>query len=402
MYFVGIDWGWFEHAVCIVLEDGSIYLQFTIKHNEDGISELRDRMDRLSREGTIRIGIERPNGVVVEALVNAGYEVVPFRPDSLKGFRSRYKSASAKDDRLDAYILADVLRTDGHRMQALKPQSPQTKVLFALTRTIDSLTKKRVRAVNKLEAFLGDFWPGAIGLFEDLHSRIALNFLKTYSTARAASNLSEADMATFLKGEKYSGKTSAAELLHRLKSAVQRESDPNEAEIKGEIIKAFVREIEVLVEERARLEKLLRCEYKKHPDAAILESLPCKGDLTAMKLLAEIGDQRDRFENAEHLVAVAGASPVTKSSGKYRDVVIRRACNKHLRVAVAVMAAQAITKCEYSRAKYAEARSRGKSHPAALRILARFWLRVIYPLWKNHELYDRAKHRAVQPPQKAA
>lgn len=109
----------------------------------------------------MRIAIERPSGLIVDALVEAGHQVFPIHPNAVKASRPRYRSHGAKSDASDAYLLADLLRTDGHRWAALSPQSDSIRALRALVRARDDLVAARIALANQLRTTLEAFWPGA-------------------------------------------------------------------------------------------------------------------------------------------------------------------------------------------------------------------------------------------------
>jgi len=215
--FVGLDWAVHTHAVCLIDAAGSVLERFEVTHDHNGLADL---MRRLARHGQrLRIAIERPSGLIVDALVDAGHEVFPIHPNAVKASRPRYRSHGAKSDATDAYLLADLLRTDGHRWRALAPQSDDIRALRALVRSRDDLVAARIAAANQLTSTLQAFWPGAAVIFADVASPIALAFLRRYPSPSSAKRLSEAQLQRFCKAQHYSGHRSAAELLQRLRSA---------------------------------------------------------------------------------------------------------------------------------------------------------------------------------------
>ena len=158
-FFAGLDWAVHTHAVCVIDTAGSVRDRLEIAHDRQGQAEL---MRRLACFGaSVRIAIERPSGLIVDALVEAGHEVFPIHPNAVKASRPRYRSHGAKSDASDAYLLADLLRTDGHRWRALAPQSDDIRALRALVRSRDDLVAARVAAANQLSSTLQAFWPGA-------------------------------------------------------------------------------------------------------------------------------------------------------------------------------------------------------------------------------------------------
>ena len=142
--FVGVDWGCGSHAVCVIDAKGSVLDRFEASHDRDGLADLVARLKRRGPPGEIRVAIERPTGLLVDHLLEAGLKVVPIHPNAVKACRPRYRAVSAKSDPGDAYILADVLRTDGHRLRSLQPQSDAIRALRALVRGRDDLVAARV------------------------------------------------------------------------------------------------------------------------------------------------------------------------------------------------------------------------------------------------------------------
>src|SRR4051812_32714259 len=213
--FAGVDWASTDHAVCVVDAAGTVQWRHTVSHSQAGLTRLTARLRELA---VSRIGIERPDGPVVEALLEAGLPVAVVPPRQIKNLRSRYTRAG-KDDRFDAYVLADAMRTDGHRFADLTRDSAPTVGLRALVRARQDLVEIRVGLVNQLRATLELAFPAAVGLFCDLHSPIARAFLRRFSTAAEAAVLDEDSMAAWLAAEGYSGRTSAAVFLDRLHTA---------------------------------------------------------------------------------------------------------------------------------------------------------------------------------------
>ena len=234
-YFVGLDWASREHAVCVIDEQGRVLEQFTVEHSADGMAELSKRLRKRSTAGDMRVAIERPTGLIVDTLVEDGVAVVPIHPNVVKATRPRYSAAQGKTDLGDAYLLADVLRTDGHRFRVLTPLSDETKALRGRVRLRDELVAQRVVLANQLRSLLEQFWPGAAGLFAHIDSSISLAFLDRYPSPSAARSLGEKRMAAFMAQHSYSGRFSAAELVAKLRAAPIGVSGELEAEAKGQL-----------------------------------------------------------------------------------------------------------------------------------------------------------------------
>jgi transposase len=219
----GIDWASADHAVCVVDASGEVVSRFSVAHTAEG---LRALVQRLARAGVAEVAIERGDGPIVDALLAAGVTVVVITPRQVKNLRSRYGSAGNKDDRFDAYVLADVLRTDRARLRPLIADSPATVTLRQACRARKDLVRHRVAVGNQLRAHLQVAFPGAVVLFHRLDSAISLAFLARFDCQNRAGWLSEKRLAAWLKAAGYSGRIGPAELYQRLRSAPRVRREP--------------------------------------------------------------------------------------------------------------------------------------------------------------------------------
>ena len=391
----GLDWGGTAHAVCVIDGSGQVAARIEAKHDAQGLADLLARLKRIAPPAELPIAIERPSGLIVDTLIEAGYPVIPIHPNVVKACRPRYRAAGGKSDPGDAYMLADILRTDGHRFRPLQPVSDEIKALRALVRGRDDLVDQRVALVNQLRSLLESFWPGAATIFAALDSPIALAFVARYPTPDSANRLGERRLASFLAQHAYCGRRSPAELLVRLRAAPTGLASDAEIDAKGEIVRLLAATLEQLVAAIVKLTSRIEHAVANLPDGKIVMSFPRAGRICAAQILAEMGDVRARFPTEGHLAAEAGVCPVTHASGKSRGVVFRWACNKNLRAAITCWADNSRHACTWAASIYAKARSRGCKHPHAVRILARAWVRVLWRAWQNAAAYDPAKHTAA-------
>jgi transposase len=393
--FVGLDWASAVHAVCVLDAGGQVRAQLTVPHSAAGLAALVARLQRFGPPGSLPIALERPTGVLVETLRRAGFPVYPVHPNVVQACRARYRAAGGKSDPQDAYVLADFLRAEHHRLQPLRPPHEPTRALQALVRGRDDLLGTRVALTNQLRALLESFWPGAAVLFADLASPIALAFLARYPTPQHAARLGPARLAAFLTAQHYPGRRTPAELLARLQAAPPGTAGPTEAAAKGAVVLALVGALQPVGRELQRLTAAVTAAVAAHADGPLIMSFPRTGRVNAAQILAELGDDRARFASEAHLAAEAGVAPVTYQSGKHRGVGFRRACNKRLRQALVCFANQSRHRSPWAAAVYARARARGCHHPHAVRVLARAWLRVLWRCWHDRVPYDVSKHRAA-------
>ena len=401
-YTAGIDWAQTEHAVCVMDGHGKVKAAFSIPHTREGLAELIRRLARFAPPGDLPIAIERPSGLLVDALVEAGHPVVPINPNALKASRPRYRAAGGKSDPGDAFILADLLRTDGHRFRALRPACDEIRALRASVRGRDDLVAERVALGHQLTALLESFWPGAAAIFADVTSPIALAFLERYPTPESAAHLGEKRLQRFLDRHRYSGRRSAKELLGRLHAAPDGRAGEAEAEAKGALVRSLVAVLERLGQELRRLTSAVERHVAALPLGQVIMSFPRAGKVNAAQILAELGDDPQRFLSPDQLAAEGGVAPVTHASGKSRGVTFRWACNKRLRAALTTFADNSRHASPWAASVYAEARVRGCNHPHAIRILARAWVRVLWRAWSEGKPYDPARHQAAQKIERAA
>lgn len=388
----GIDWASTDHVASVVDDRGQITARFDVSHTTAGLAELTRR---LRRAGADEVAIERSDGPLVEALLAAELTVVVISPNQLKNLRSRYGSAGNKDDRFDAYVLADTLRTDRARLRPLIPDSPATQTLRATVRARRDLVGHRVALCNQLRAHLQRVFPGAVGLFADLDSTISLTFLHRFDCQDRADWLSPRRLAAWLTSVGYCGRKDPAVLLERLRTAPRGATGEHGAAA-AHTTRALLTVLSSLVEQIKTLSEQITEQLALHTDAQIFTSLPRSGTVRAARLLAEIGDCRARFPDPEALICLAGAAPSTRRSGKHQAITFRWAVNHELRDAVCDFAADSRKSNPWAAHLYSQAIARGKNHPHAVRILARAWLYVIWHCWQDHTTYDPARHGALQ------
>ncbi|HJZ25750.1 MAG TPA: transposase, partial [Streptosporangiaceae bacterium] len=275
------------------------------------------------------------------------------------------------------------------------PCCDQTKALRTVVHTRDELVEMRVASINQLSALLEAHWPGAKAIFADVESPVSLAFLTRYPTPDAARHLGEKRIAAFCTAQGYSGKRPAAVLLARLRSAP---AGTTGAALTRALRDAVLALVTVLTAQNAAIKSLSRCaaaHLSEHPDGAVFTSLPRSGQINAAQMLAEWGDCRQAYDGPDSVAALAGCTPVTKQSGKHRDVHFRWACNKRFRKAMTTFADNSRHASPWAAKIYNDARGNGKDHPHAVRILARAWIRVIWPCWLNTVPYDPARHGAA-------
>jgi transposase len=379
----------------VVDGDGRIVEGRRYRHDERGISAL---CRRLVAHGVELVAVERPDGLLIERLLDAGLSVIAVHPNQVAAMRPRFSAAGGKSDSFDSFVLAELARTDSHRYRVLVPDTDATKALKALTRAREDMVRTRVGLANELRAQLECFWPGAIKVFAEIDSPIALAFLKRFPSPADTRGLGEQRMARFLKRHAYSGRRTPAELLERLRGAAHGRAGELESDARRQIVLALVAGLEPIVARIGELTSEIRAALHDHADGDTFRSLfkDPKSVVTAATMLAEMGDCRARYPTYKALSADGGQSPVAVESGKSKRARFRWACDHRLRDAIATLADSSRHHNPWAADIYQRATERGATHPHAIRILGRAWCSVLWRLWQDHDVYDPTRHTALQ------
>jgi transposase len=393
--YAGIDWASTKHDVLVADRDGEELFAGTFAHDEKGLTVLCRMLVRLD---VGLVAIERPDGLLVERLLDVGLRVLALHPNKVAAARDRFRVSGGKSDRFDAFVLSELARTDSHRFRVLEPDSDRTKAIRAMTRAREDLVAARTGIMNQLRAELERFWPGPLALFSHMDAEIFLAFLERYPSPTDAHGLGVARMQAFLVREQYSGGQHPTALMAKLRNAPRVRIGELELAARRQLVISFVAMVRTLNAQIKELEGQIRSQVRAHPDGPTFLSLfrSPNSVITAAELLAEIGDCRERYPDRDALAADAGQAAVAVESGKWKTAGFRRACNKRLRVAFCRLADASRHWHPWAQALYLQARQRGHDHPRAIRTVGRAWCRVLWQCWRNHTTYDPTKHRALQ------
>ncbi|MBA2774285.1 MAG: IS110 family transposase [Nocardioidaceae bacterium] len=392
--FVGVDWGNSHHQLCMLDPVGRVVAQGKFAHDVAGIRELSQR---LNRHGPIAgIAIERSEGLLVEALQEHGHRLFCVSPKMSARARERYRLAPTKSDAFDAFVLADSLRHEHRHWRSLAVPSPLLAELRALTRDRERLIWNQRDVENQLRAIVLTYYPSVLHLFSSLDRDITLAFLRDYPTPGHAGRVGTTRMAAFCARHGYSGRTRPELLVDRLRTNLLSAS-PGTTAGKAFSAALFVDQLDLLNTQIRTITKRIRDLLVTHPDAAIFLSFPGMGHVTAATMLAEMGEDRGRFPTADVLLAETGTAPVTRSSGRSRNVRFRYAANKRMRHAIDWWAFVSVRENDWAREAYQQARARGQLHNRALRGLGARWTRILWRCWTDHTTYDPHTHLKSQP-----
>lgn len=392
---LGIDWADEKHDACIRSETGTVLDEFTFTHDQAGFDLLRERGRASFGSGQVEVlcAVETNQGLLVNFLLEQGWVVYPLNPKSVDRYRDRLRPARSKSDRLDAWLMADILRTDRDLHRPLLPDSESVRELRELTRAREDLVQEGVRLVNQLKACLKAYWPESLKLADDLDSPWFLAFLAQYPTLEEARKASVPDLRDFLKACRHPGWRQKAQELHEALHAPAIPAPQFLVRSRRWQTIHLVKQLRTVREDKKAYEQEIERLLREHPDGQLFLSLPGAGPTLAARLLAEIGDNRERYATANSLQCEAGTAPVTQQSGKTLSVVkFRRACKKQLRHALHLFAGCSLLRSNWARRCYDEHRQRGKKHPEALRVVAHKWLKIIFAMRRSNTLYNEQQY----------
>jgi transposase len=389
--FAGVDWAEAHHDVCVMGADGRVLEQRRVSHSVAGIGELHALIAVHAEDGEpVAAGIETDRGLVVTALLAAGYQVYAVNPVAAARYRERHAISGAKSDRGDAKVLADLVRTDRHNHRQVAGDSELAEAVRVLARAHQSAVWSRQRQVNALRSALREYYPAALAAFgTDLADRDAAAILAIAPTPDQGRALSRAKIASALRraGRQRNVEHRVGEIAAALR-ADYLQAPPAVAGAYGAAARSAIRLISAYTAEIAELEAALAEHFEQHPDAKIVRSLPGLGTVLGARVLGEFGDDRTRFASPQSRKNYAGTSPITRASGRSRIVLARRARNRRLADALDRWAFCSLTHSPGARAYYDQLRARGKTHRQALRQLANRWTGILHICLQRGQLYD--------------
>lgn len=392
MIYVGIDWSESHHDVCVLDERGEVLAKGRVPEGVEGLSRLHAMVaDHAEDPAEVVVAIELDRGLLVGALVAAGYRVHAVNPYSVSRYRDRVGTSGAKSDPGDARVLADLVRTDRHLHREVAGDSGLAEAVKVLARAHQRLVWTRTQHVNELRSALREYYPGALQAFstEQLATHEACSVLVVAPTPERGRALTFAKIRRMIaaSGRSRNLDRRAMEIYEAL-HAPQLEQPPTIAEAYGDVAGSLVVLIDSLVGQIARLEAELRSRFEVHPDAEILLSLPGLGSVLGARVLGEFGDDPTRYADGRARRNYAGTSPITKASGNRRVVLARFARNRRLADACYLWAFSSLKGSPGARRYYDALRGRGRTHHQALRAVANRLVGILHACLASRSAYE--------------
>lgn len=388
--FVGHDWAEDHHDVFVEDQDGRRLDGGRLPDGVEGVARFHELVaGHVDDPGDVVVATETDRGLFVGALVAAGYTVLAVNPLSVSRYRERHSTSGAKSDPGDAKVLADLARTDAHNHRPIAGDSELAEAVKVLARSHQSLIWTRQRQLNQLRSTLREFYPAALEAFDQLGHSDALAVLAVAPTPPLGRQLSRSKIASALRrgGRQRRIEQRTAEIQVALRRDHLAAPDLV-ADAMGSTVAALVAVAAELTTQISRLEAELADRFEQHPDAKIIRSLPGLGMTLGARVLAEFGDDPNRFDDAKSRKNYAGTSPITRASGKSHVVLARYARNRRLADACYLWAFAALSASPGARAFYDQRRARGDTHSRALRALANRLVGILHGCLRHQTPYD--------------
>ncbi|MBL7625842.1 IS110 family transposase [Frankia sp. CN6] len=390
--FVGDDWAEDHHDVEVMDASGRRLAKARLPEGVTGMARLHALVGEHAGDEPddvqVLVGIETDRGPWVQALLAAGYTVFAINPLQASHYRARHAVSGAKSDAADAHVLADMVRTDAHQLRPVAGDSAAVEAVKVVTRTHKTLIWERTRHTQRLRHALRDYFPAALVAFEDLDAADTLELLAKAPTPAAAARLTLSQISAALRrARRRDVATKAAAIQAALRAAHLGQPDVV-AGAYAASVRALIAVLTVLNEQVKELQGQVAEHFGQHPAAEIVLSQPGLGQVLGARVLAEFGDDPDRYTTAKARKNYAGTSPITRASGKKRTVSARFVHNDRLIDALMTQAFSSLQASPGARAYYDRQRERGANHNAALRQLANRLVGILHGCLKTGSLYD--------------
>jgi transposase len=388
--FVGHDWAEDHHDVLVEDAQGERLAKGRLPEGVEGIARFHELVaPHVDDPAEVVVATETDRGLFVGALVAAGYTVLAVNPLSTSRYRERHSTSGAKSDPGDAFVLAELARTDAHNHRPVAGDSELAEAVKVLARAHQSLVWTRQRQANQLRSTLREFYPGALVAFPELAAPEALEVLSVAPTPALGRQLSRSKITAALRrgGRQRRLEERAAEVQAALR-APQPEAPLLVASAMGAAVSALVGVLVACNHQLAELEAQLVEHFEQHPDAKVVRSLPGLGTVLGARVLGEFGDDPNRYCDAKSRKNYAGTSPITRASGKQRVVLARYARNRRLADALYLWAFCATNASPGARAFYDQHRAAGDTHHKALRALANRLVGILHGCLSHGTPYD--------------
>jgi transposase len=392
-HYAGFDWAKDHHSIVIVDREGKIVADFEFEHTAEGWKTFADKTSAWPK---LAVAIETSQGAAVDQLLQRQYTVYPVHPVAAQSYRQRKAPTGTKTDYLDAWGLADALRSDGHGWKALQPMAELTQQLRLLCRDEVSLIQQRTGLVNQLQQALSEYYPAALEAFDDWTNGSCWEFVLAFPTPDALATAGKRRWEKFLHTHRLWRSETVQKRLEIFARADQFKASAAIVQAKSQLAVTLCKMLVTLGKQLALYRKQIEELFEKHPDHDLFGSLPGAKKFLAPRLLAAVGSDPGRYGSHKVLQSIAGTAPVSYISGQVRKVYVRRACDKFMRCTVHLWADCFRRSSAWGQAYYLHKRQKGMSHACALRCLGYRLLKIVFRMISDRKPYDAELHALNQ------
>lgn len=386
--FIGIDNSSLTHSICIINEDEQKIKEFFIDNNLNGFKYLHSKIKNYQYNS---IGFELSHGPLIDYLRKNNFKnIYSLNPLKIKRFKDLNNVSGNKNDKIDAFSIALYLKKYDSFSKPMMFNSKTIEKLNIYRISHDRLIKEHTRYLNKLYFIVSQYFPLFNDLFSTFGCKIMLKMLLKYKNWNELQKASEKDIKNFLILNRYRVNKNINNILNRIKNYNQLISQNVEdglyieAKTISEILLTIKQELDVLEIEMKNI-------LDSHRLGKIFKSLPGAGIILSSKLLALFGDNKQKFIKAKDVQCLFGTAPMNYQSGNYHKVIMRKACNKKSRAILYKFAFSSLRLCSWAREYYDNQRAKNKTHSVAIRALSNKWIKIIFSMWKNEQLYNENK-----------
>jgi transposase len=399
---VGLDWANKKHDVCVQIGDSDERNFEVISHTPEAIENWLKELHKQAK-GNIAVAVESTKGPIVYALQKYSFVTVfPVHAVSIARYREAMFPSGAKDDPSDAELILDFMIKNPKKVKALRPSSDSSRTLALLVEQRRSLVDDRRRNTNRLIDALKQYYPQPLEWFCHRDTELFCDFLIKWPSLDSIKRAREGTVVSFFEAHGGRASSNTAKRVEGIDAATPLTNDNSIILPHKLLVVALCKQMLTLIENIRIYDKQIHNLFTTMPDAEIFNSLPGTGPCLAPRLLAAIGEDRSRFNNALEIQNYAGLSPVTERSGQKSWVHWRWQCSKFIRQSFIEWSAKSVNQSYWAGLYYAKQRAKGKSHQSAVRALAYKWARIVYRCWKTRTPYDESKYLKVLTERKSS
>jgi transposase len=391
--FVGIDWGDKKHDACLKAADSDEAEFFVVEHSPEAIATWAAQLRERFNGRPIAVCLETNRGPIVSALLEHDIFVLfPVNPQSLARYRQAWSPSGAKDDPTDAQLALDVLLKHPDKLRPLRRQSAPMRALCRMVEDRRRLVGDRVRITNRLIAALKAYYPQVLDWFQDKDTTVFCDFVERWPTVDQARKARKSTLESFFHDHNVRHTDRIEARIEQIKTATPLTKDAGVIAPALLLVKSLIPQLRALLVAIEAYDDEIERTCGKLADFKIFRSFPSAAAVYAPRLLAALGEDRERFKTANELQRYCGVAPVTERSGKQHWVHWRLKSSKFPRQTFVEWAALTIPRSYWASEFYKAQRARGATHQAALRALAFKWARILFRCWKDGSTYDESRY----------